>query len=90
MSTNGCFAYGGYLLHSLWGMPVARGALGRAPLAQVRAYLAAGGAGSEQRTPGHHFLSSGGRATFPCKPHPNEELRRENEKAATRALQVGP
>jgi len=26
--------------------------------------------------------------TIPCKSHPNEKLRRENEKAATRALQV--
>jgi transposase len=43
-----------------------------------------------QTVPPLPLLWWGVRATLPCKPHPNEEPRRETEKAATRALSVRP
>jgi len=45
---------------------------------------------TEQTVPPLPLLWWGVRATLPCKPHPNEEPRRETEKAATRALSVRP
>ena len=45
---------------------------------------------STQTVPPLPLLWWGVRATLPCKPHPNEEPRRETEKAATRALSVRP
>ena len=56
-------------------------------LSEFRARLLAGEA-VEQTVPSRPLLWWGVRTTLPCKPQPDEEPRRENEKGSRECLQV--